>query len=65
MLLTTAQMKACYKLGEMKNLEIKCIEKQLKLINEWKLPGVKIDQHVAWKSSINKIKCYARLLKKN
>lgn len=41
MLLTTAQMKAYHKLNEIKDLEIKCLEKQVELVNEWKLLGVK------------------------
>ena len=44
MLLTMAQMKACHKFDT--DLEIKCMEKQLDLMKEWKLLGVKIDQHV-------------------
>lgn len=41
MLLSTAQMKAYHKLNEIKDLEIKCLEKQVELVNEWKLLGVK------------------------
>ena len=59
-MLTVAQMKACHKLGEIKNFTIKFVEKQLELVNKWKLLGVIIDQHEAWKLHINKItkKCY-------
>ena len=49
LMLTVAQMKACHKLGEIKNLTIKFVEKQLELVNKWKLLGVLIDQHEAWK----------------
>ena len=63
MLLTTAQMKACHKLDEIKDLEIACIEKQLELVNEWKLLSFRIYQHLDWKSHINKVTkvCYATL----
>ena len=35
--LTTAYIKTYHKLDETKDLEIKCMEKQLELVNEWKL----------------------------
>lgn len=56
-------MKTCHKLDKMKDLEIKCIEKELDLVNEWKLVGITIDQHLEGKSHINKIikECYATL----
>ena len=40
------------------------MEKQLELVNEWKLLGVIIDQHLDWKSHIDKItkECYTMLL---
>lgn len=34
-------MKAYHKLNEIKDLEIKCLEKQVELVNEWKPLGVK------------------------
>ena len=49
-------MKAYHKLNKIKDLEIKCIEKQLELVNAWKLLGVTIDQHLDWKSHINNTK---------
>ena len=44
-----------HKLDEIKDFEIQCMEKQLELVNEWKLLGVTIDQHLDWKSYINKL----------
>ena len=56
-----AEIKACHKLDEIKDLEIKCMEKQLELVNEWKLLRIIRDQHIDWNSHINKITrgCYA------
>ena len=53
------QMKACHKLDKIKDLEIKCMEKELILVTQLQLLGVtidqQIDQHLEWKSDINKI----------
>ena len=46
MLLTMAQMKACHKFDEIKDITIKCMEKQLELVTEWKLLGATIDRHL-------------------
>ena len=43
LLLAMAEIKACHKLDEIKDLEIKCMEKQLELPNECKVLGVTID----------------------
>ena len=44
-----------HKFDEIKYLKIKCIKKQLELLNKWKLPDVIIDQHLQWISDIDKI----------
>ena len=64
MLLTTAQINVCHKLDEIKDLEVKFMEKQLELVNEWKLLGVTIDHYLDWESYINKLTkaCYATFL---
>ena len=38
-----AEIKACHKLDEIKDLEIKCMEKQLELPNDCKVLGIAID----------------------
>ena len=40
-----AQTKACHTLKEIKDLEIKYMEKKLELVNVWKLLSVTIDEH--------------------
>ena len=52
MLPTTTQMKSCDKLDEIKDLEIKHIEKQLELVNQWKLIGFTIDQDLGCRLEI-------------
>ena len=43
------------KLDEIKDLQIKCMEKQLELVNKWKLRDVAIYQHLDWIFHINKV----------
>ena len=56
-------MKACHKPSISNLVEIKYVEKQVELVNEWKLLSVTIDQHLDWKSHIIKVakECYATL----
>ena len=56
-------MKACHKPSISNLVEIKFMEKQVELVNEWKLLSVTIDQHLDWKPLINKVteECYATL----
>ena len=48
-------MKVCHGLNKTKDIKIKFMEKKSELANEWKLLGFTIDQHLDWKSHINKI----------
>ena len=56
-------MKACHKPSISNLVEIKYVEKQVELVNEWKLLSVTIDQQLDWKSHIIKVtkECYATL----
>ena len=44
------------KLDEIKDLQIKCMEKQLELVNKWKLRDVAIYQHLDWIFHIYKVR---------
>lgn len=48
-------MKVCHELDKTKDIKIKFTEEKSELANESKLLGVTIDQHLDWKSHVNKI----------